>query len=29
MTEDKTHSRLICDFNYKELNDYFRELVKI
>lgn len=28
MTDDKTLSRLICDFNFKELNNYFRELVK-
>lgn len=28
MTDEKTHSRLICDFTFKELNAYFRELVK-
>ena len=28
MTDEKTHSRLICDFSYKELNIYFWELVK-
>ncbi|MGI9055724.1 MAG: hypothetical protein ACR2F2_07975 [Pyrinomonadaceae bacterium] len=28
MTEEKTHSRLICDFKYKNLWLYFGELVK-
>ncbi len=28
MTNEKTHSRLICDFKYKNLWLYFRELVK-
>lgn len=28
MSEDKTQSSLICDFSYKELNVYFRNLVK-
>jgi predicted nucleic acid-binding protein len=28
MTEEKTHSRLICDFKYKNLWLYFKELVK-
>ena len=28
MTNEKTYSRLICDFKYKNLEIYFRELVK-
>lgn len=28
MTDKKTHSKLICNFSYKELNKYFWELVK-
>lgn len=28
MTDEKTHSRLICDFKDKALHAYFRELVK-
>lgn len=28
MTEEKSNSRLICDFSYKNLNIYFWELVK-
>lgn len=28
MTEEKTNSRLICDFSYKNLNIYFWELIK-
>ncbi len=28
MTDEKTHSNLICDFTYKELNIYFRKLVE-
>jgi hypothetical protein len=28
MTQEKTNSKLICDFSYRNLNIYFRELVK-
>ena len=28
LTDEKTHSRLICDLKYKNLNLYFRELIK-
>ena len=28
MTGEKTHSRILCDFKYKNLWLYFRELVK-
>lgn len=28
MTDKKSNSRLICDFDYRKLESYFRELVK-